>query len=256
MDCRHVEFSPEKSQTRIDKALEVFPHKRLILILAFSLHLLGAKRKEVAALAGMPEESVKTALRRVFRGGFPALRDRRESKVPAVVSAPVEPEISVRREGDVCIVDFGASGNTLRIPASHRIQGRTVVLSLVNAGVLRVSESATALGISGAHCRELAHKLAASDVADALIDKRVGQKLDYRVGPEQKAEIIQQLAARAITGHRTSSEVLAEYVSERTGTKISARTVRWHIRNLGLTDIRKTLSGVVESLKKTPADCS
>lgn len=256
MDCRQLEFSPEKSQTRIDKALQVFPRKRLMFILAFSLYLLGARRKVVAALTGMPEASVKTALRRVFRGGFPALRDRRVAKVPSMGPAPVGPQISVRREGDDCIVDLGASGNTLRIPSSHRIQGRTVVLSLLNAGVLAVSESAAALGISGAHCRELAHKLAASDVADALIDKRVGQKRDYRVGPEQKAEIIQQLAARAMTGHRTSSEVLAEHVSERTGTKISARTVRWHIRNLGLTDIRKTLSGVVESLKKTPADCS
>lgn len=256
MDCRQVEFSPERSQTRIDKVLQVFPRKRLMFILAFSLYLLGAKRKVVAALAGMPEESVKTALRRVFLGGFPALRDRRGAEAPSVAPAPVGPLVSVRREGDDCIVDLGASGNTLRIPGSHRIQGRTVVLSLLNAGVVAVPESAEALGISGAHCRELAHKLAASDVADALIDKRVGQKQDYRVGPEQKAEIIQQLAARAITGHKTSSEVLAEQVRERTGTKISARTVRWHIRNLGLTDIRNTLSGVVETLKKTPADCS
>ena len=30
MDCRTVEFSPEKSQERINKALQVFPRKGLL----------------------------------------------------------------------------------------------------------------------------------------------------------------------------------------------------------------------------------
>ena len=77
MDCRHVTFSPEKSQERIHKALQIFPRKLLMHILAFALHLLGASRKEVAALVEMPQESVKTLLRVVLRDGFPALRDRR-----------------------------------------------------------------------------------------------------------------------------------------------------------------------------------
>ena len=89
--------------------------------------------------------------------------------------------------------------------------------AVLNAGALSVPQSASALGISAAHCRALAHKLEQHDVAQALVDKREGQRRDYRVGPEQKAELIQQLAARAITGHDASSEVLAEQVSERTG---------------------------------------
>jgi len=51
------------------------------------------------------------------------------------------------------------------------------------------------------------------DVAQALLDKRIGQRCDDRVGPRQKAEIIQQWAARAVTGQRTSSAVLAEQVN-------------------------------------------
>ncbi len=54
MDCRTVEFSPEKSQERINKALQVFPHKVLMSITGFTLHLLGAKRKVVAELADIP----------------------------------------------------------------------------------------------------------------------------------------------------------------------------------------------------------
>jgi hypothetical protein len=255
MDCRQVEFSPEKSQERIEKALRVFPRKLLMHILAFALHLLGAKRNVVAVLVGMPEESVKTALRLVLRDGFAALRDRRLSAAPAVASAsPSQPQIAVRRDDAAWMVEFGVNGKTLTIPATHRVQARAVVLSLLNAGALSVPQSASALGISAAHCRALAHQLEQHDVVQALVDKREGQRRDYRVGPEQKAELIEQLAARAITGHDTSSEVLAEQVSERTGARVSARTIRWHIHHLGLSTLRQSLPPLVESLKKTPTD--
>lgn len=256
MDCRTVEFSPEKSQERINKALQVFPQKVLMYIVGFTLHLLGAKRNVIAELAGMPEESVKTMVRRVCHDGFPALRDRRQSKTPPVTSAPPsKPQILVQRDDEGWLIEFGSNENRLSIPVSHRVQARTVVLSLLNAGALSLSQSASVLGICDAHCRELARKLASQDVADVLVDKREGQQQDFLVGPEQKAELIQQLAARAITGHNTSSEVLAEQVSEQTGVSVSARTIRWHIRQLGLSSIPKSLPQLVETLKKTPTDC-
>ncbi len=255
MDCRQVTFSPEKSQERIHKALRVFPRKLLMRVLAFTLHLFGAKRQEVAALVEMPEESVKTLLRLVLRDGFSALRDRRLSAAPPVADASPSPiQISARRDQAGWRVEFGTRGESLSIPATHPVQARTVVLSLFNAGALSAQQCASALGISAAHCRELAGKLASHDVAHSLLDKREGQRRDYRVGPQQKAEIIQQLAARAVTGHSTSSAVLAEQVNERTQAGLSARTVRWHIRNLGLANIRNTLPQLVESLKKTPTD--
>ena len=160
--------------------------------LAFALHLLGARRKEVAALVEMPEESVKTLLRLVSRDGFPAVRDRRFSAVsPMATALPSPPQIAARRDPQGWIVEFGTRENTLSIPATHPVHARTVVLSLFNAGVLSAQQCASALGISAAHCRELARKLARDDVAQSLLDKREGQRSDYRVGPRQKAEIIQ-----------------------------------------------------------------
>lgn len=255
MDCRQVAFSPLKAQERIQTALQVFPHKLLMRVLAFALHLLGLRRKDVAALVQMPEESVKTLLRLVLRDGFPALRDRRLSaSPPGTVALPSWPQISVRGRQEGWMIEFGHPGGTLNIPATHPIQARTVVLSLFNAGVLSAQECASALGVSAAHCRELARKLASEDVPQSLLDKREGQRHDYRVGVEQKAEIIQQLVARAVTGHSTSSEVLADQVNERTQASLSARTIRWHIHNLGLANIRNTLPELVASLKKTPTD--
>lgn len=252
MDCRGIEFSPEKSEERITNALRVFHPGVLNKILAFSIYLLGAKRRSVADLVGMPDESVKTAVRVALRDGFAALRDRRCSGIDRRSEAcTTERCISARREDECCIVDFGVQEKELRIPLTHRIEARTVLLSLLNADLLSTTEVATALGLSCAHCRELAGKLSSDDVVDALVDKRQGQKQDYRVGPEKKAEIIQQFAARAVTGRSISSDVLAKVVNADSETTLSPRTVRWHMEKLGLSSIKKTLPDLVRTLKKT-----
>ncbi|MES9985702.1 MAG: hypothetical protein ABW115_20040, partial [Candidatus Thiodiazotropha sp. 6PLUC6] len=117
------------SQERIQKTLQIFPRKLLMHILAFALRLLGAKRKEVAALVEMPEESVKTLLQRVLRDGFPAFRDRRSSTISSIVSSPPSPpQISVRHDLDGWIVEFGTRENTLSIPDTHSVHARTMVL--------------------------------------------------------------------------------------------------------------------------------
>ena len=51
-------------------------------------------------------------------------------------------------------------------------------------------------------------------------------------------------------GQSISSGVLAEAVHETTQVGVSARTIRLHIQKLGLTDIKKTLPQLVETLKK------
>lgn len=252
MDCQNIEFSAEKSAARINGALAVFSHKALNKILAFALHLLGAKRRGIASLLGMSQESAKTSIRVLLRDGFPALRDRRfsdDGHVPTMATRSFE--VSIRQEKEWHVVDFGVPGKELRIPTAHKIQLRAVLLSLLNSGLLSVQDTASALEISEAHCRELANKLESMDVAKSLIDKRQGQKQDYLVGPVEKAELIQQFAARAVVGQSVSSEKLTEILNELTETTVSARAIRWHMNKLGLREIKKTLPALVDDLKKT-----
>ena len=251
MDCQDIGFSPEKSQERIDRALVVFDATVLDRILTLGLHLQGARRTEIASLVKRPEESVKTSIRVLLRDGLPALQDRRGSDVGRVVNRPVRSlTVSTRREEECQIVDFGVPGKELRIPAQHKVQLRTVLLSFLNSGLLSVQDTAMALGISEGHCRELGGQLASADVEEALIDKRLGQTQDYRVGPAEKAELIQQFAARAVLGLSTSSETLVELVNQQAATTVSARTIRWHMKKLGLPAIRETLPELVEAQKK------
>lgn len=85
-----------------------------------------------------------------------------------------------------------------------------------------------------------------------MIDKRKGQIQDYRFTPEIKAELIQQVTANAITGKRTSSRVISEQINERCGLNLPDRSIRLHMKKLGLLTIAKSLPALVDTLKKTP----
>ncbi len=252
MDCRRIEFCPIKSGERMERAANVLGRKLLNRILAFALYLLGAKRQAAADLTGMREESLKTAIAAIMRDGFPAFLDRRRSDVPQApgVPAALAERVSARCEGGLCIVEVGAGLEPMRLPA-RSTQSRAVLLSMLDAGWLSIRETASALGISEAHCRELSVKLRMEGVESALIDKRKGQARDYRMGPREKAEVIQQFAARVIAGHSTSSETLAVAVNEACQVQLSARTIRWHVGKLGLSAIKPTLPKLLDTLKKT-----
>jgi hypothetical protein len=254
MDCRDIEFSAEKSHQRLARYLRVFSPELLNRILALALHLLGAKRQAIATLVGMPEESVKTILRTIQNDGFPAVRDRRftESKsFSGAQESAREPKVSLHMDGEFCVVNVGIADKEIRILRDHHVHLRTLLLSLCHVGLLTTREVSSVLGVTQAHCRELARKLAHDDVVETLVDQRQGQKQDYLVGAEIKAQIIQHFAALAVTGGSTSGDSLAQVLSESNEIDLSPRTIRWHMNKLGLNTIKKTLPELVNRLKKT-----
>ena len=251
MDCHKIKFSSKNSNDRLNNAMLVFEPIVLFRILAFALHMMGAKRKIIAELVNMPEESVKTTIRVIARDGFQAFFDRRKTEIFTTPIAQLPSKaISIRLEGEMIVVDLNSDMGELRIPAAHKIQVRTILLTLMNSGLLATHETALILEITDAHCRQLANKLACNDVGDILIDKRVGQLQDFKVGPIQKAEIIRQFAARAVTGHSISSDVITELVNDQTQASLTSRTIRWHMNKFGLTSIKHTLPELVKELKK------
>ena len=251
MDCHEIKFSAKNSNNRISNAMGIFEPAVLFRMLAFALHMMGAKRKTIAELVNMPEESVKTTIRVIMRDGFQAFFDRRKTELFTTpeVQLPSK-KMSTRIEGEMIVVDLNSDMGDLRIPAAHKIQARTILLTLMNSGLISAHETALILEISDAHCRQLANKLVCNDVGDILIDKRVGQLQNFKVGPTQKAEIIRQFAARVVTGHSISSDVITELVNDQTKASLSSRTIRWHMNKFGLTSIKNTLPALVKELKK------
>jgi hypothetical protein len=254
MNCQDIVFSQKQSQKRIDMALRILPSQVLKKFLFFALYLLGARLNAIASLVKMPEESGKTTISRVMKDGIPAFHDRRQSAKTNGLHIPPPPpsQASVIIEEDYCAITFGDMEHQLKIPRNHQVHLRTVLLSLLQANLLSVHTVSSTLGITAAHCRELSAKLANDDITEVLVDKRRGQKQDFLVDLSVKAELIQHFAARAVTGHSTSSQALTELINDTKKTTISSRTIRWHMNKLGLMKIKKTLPQLVETFKKTP----
>ena len=110
MDCQDMVFSPSHSHKRIKKALLILPELVLKKMLFFSLYLLGARTGEITMLVGMPEESGKTVIKRVLKGGLPALGDRRQSAKVYEHQVPQpstqSQQVSVITAGDSCLITF------------------------------------------------------------------------------------------------------------------------------------------------------
>ncbi len=252
MDCQDIAFSKKQSQKRIEKALQVIPLQVLKKIMFFALYILGVKINTIASLVKIPEESGRTTVSRVMKDGIYAFHDRRQSAKSNKMQRPHQQgmQTTVSIEDTCCTITFGKTEHSLIIPKSHRVHLRAVLLSLLQANLLTVHTVSSALGITDARCRELSKKLISNGVSKVLVDKRQGQKQDFLVDKTIKAELIQNFAARAVTGYSISSHALAAIINNIKKTNISSRTIRWHMNKMGLMKIKKTLPKLVETLKK------
>jgi len=251
-----IKFYPELSEARMAAANKVLGNKVIKRILAFAFYLLGAHRRPIAELLNMPQDTLKSAINRVLKVGIGAFEDSREktsSFIPQGAIFPKKP--SVFLEGEEVIADFGLRDTLLRIPAKNALQVKTILLTMRNNGLITTAEAANILGYSLVHISRLCQALVEEDV-QALIDKRQGQKQDYLFSPEIKAELVQQFAANAVTGKPISSRIISEQLNKRCDLNLPDRSIRLHMKKLGLPQIAKSLPDLVETLKKTPDNIS
>ena len=256
LNYQAIKFFPELSETRIYIANKILGNKVVKRILAFALYLLGAHRSTTAELLNMPQDTLKSAINRVLQAGIGAFEDNRKktsSFMPPGATLPKKP--SVYMEGKEIIADFGLKDTILRIPAKNTLQVKTILLTMLNNRLITTAEAANLLGYSAVHISRLSQALTEEDV-QALVDKRQGQKKEYLFSSEIKAELVQQFAVNAVTGKSTSSHVISEQLNRRCNLNLPDRSVRLHMKKLGLPRIAKSLPDLVETLKKTPDNIS
>jgi predicted transcriptional regulator len=121
---------------------------------------------------------------------------------------------------------------------------------MLNSGLLTNQQVAEAIGLTLQRTTALAQELMQSG-AVSLLDRREGQKQEYRVTPAIKAELIQQFALDVITGEPASGASLSDQLKKRCEITISARTIRYHLGKLGLPRIKHSLPQLVAAVKKT-----
>jgi len=248
-----LKFSSHLSEKRLQRAFNNLGGSVVHRIIGFTLFLLGAKRENIAKHLGLPLGTFLSFLTRIEKYGLIAFKDRRKADLFQLKPIERPPNIFFTFNDQQVTIQLGPKNQALNIPRNNLLQLKVVLLTFFNSGLLSAKEIAGLLGLSERHIRELNSKMHEQD-ALSLVDKRKGQLQEYRFSPEVKAQLVQQFAAHAITGKPTSSHVIAEQLSQRCNIDLPARSVRFQVNKLGLSQIRKSLPDLVETLKKTPVD--
>ncbi len=245
-----LSFSKNLSNKRLKKAYESFGVNVISRIIGYTLFLLGAKREDIAQYLQMSLGTFLSFLTRTDRYGLSAFEDRRKSLSVKVLKIEAPLKVTLRVTDQSVIIQLNHNQQAIIIPRKNVLQYKVFLLTFLNSGLLSAKEVSEVLGFSVRHTRDLKDKLYDGD-AYCLIDKRKGQLQDYRFTPEVKAELIQQVAANAVTNKPTSSRVISEQINKRCGLSLPDRSVRFHMKNLGLPKISKSLPVLVADLKKT-----
>jgi transposase len=257
LDCQSLTFSPQLSESRLRQGRESLGAALIQRMLCFALYLLGLNRSAIGRALGIPPDTAKSIIKAIKQDGLRALEDRRQKSstlLPKQESAQ-PPPITLREDGDHLVVDFGFPERALKLFSRDPLQMKTVLLTMFNSGLLSTRQAAEAMGLTPSHTAALARRLQEQG-AISLVDQRQGQKEDFVVTSNVKAELIQQFAVDVITSGRTSSAAIAEKLKERCGIVVPDRTVRHHLSRLGLKGIKRSLPQLVTAVKKTSNNCS
>ncbi len=251
LDCRKFEFSPSVASNRIKKARSVLGEAVVTRLLAFALYLMGMKQSRIAKALGIPLETARSLNRRIQSTGIGALQDRRKSDsaqpIRQAAEAPVAPALSIcLSESSVLEIKAGA----ITIPQENTVQRKVLLLSLIGRGMLSAQQVAEALDLSVQHVQRMQRDLTKKGV-DGIVDKRRGQLQDYRVNDEMKGRIVAEfMLALAETGSATSKDV-ADRMGDKYDEQIAQRTIRHHLKRMGIQQVKGHLLSGLKGLKKT-----
>ena len=250
IDCRSASFSAALQQQRLGQARRVLGEKVVDRILCFALYLLGIERSSIAELTGSPAGTVRSVVRAVLHGGVPAFEDRRRRSSSFLPPQPKVMKITMGRQEQGVSVGFEGTGR-MEIPPQNNLQARVVLLTLLASGLVGSREVSEVLGLSTVQTLNLARALEREDIR-GLIDKREGQKQEYRFTTEVKAELIQQFVLDIVAEGRASGRSLSEHLLKRCELRLSERSIRDQLVKLGLSNIKESLPNLLSGLKKTP----
>lgn len=254
IDCQYLSFSAQLSENRTDQAQNTLGAIMVQRMLCFALYLLGVNRNAIGQSLGIPAETVKSIIKAVNRDGLAALEDRRRRFSTFLPKVQELPPITLREEEGHIMVNLGG-GRSLKLARKDSLQLKTVLLSMLNNGLLSNREVAAAIKLTPSHTATLAGRLNEKG-AHALVDRRQGQKQEYRVPSQVKAELVQQFALDIITSGQTSGRKISTELKERCDISVPARTVRYHLAQMGLKEIKQSLPQLLTALKKTSSNCS
>src|SRR4030066_533855 len=159
IDCRGLIFSPQLSENRLAQAREAFGPGVLQRILCYALYLLGLNRSAIGRTLGIPPETATSIIKAVSKEGLVAFEDRRRSSSAFLPQAPAQPPpITVGEDEGHIGVDLGIKGRYITLSRDDPLQLKTVLLSMVNSGLLSPRQVPEAIKLTPSHTAALARR--------------------------------------------------------------------------------------------------
>lgn len=237
MNCPQLpaEQSLSHGQNRLEKATQILGKDVMKRLIIFVLYALGFNRELIAKLFGYQVAGVKALVDRILINGLEGFYDHRKLKIvnektPSIVIADTEKhkEISISKA-------------IMAIPKDDILARKIISVTLAETGFLSNLEGAKVLDYTPQAFGRLREKYRLQG-SSGLIDQRQGQKSDYKVTPEVKAEIIFQICTKIREDTTVSSGDISAALNECfPESKISPRTVRYHLNQLGFQHFRRKL---------------
>ncbi|MBS4021604.1 MAG: hypothetical protein KGZ79_04185, partial [Dethiobacter sp.] len=194
-----VEQSLSHGENRLEKAAQTLGKDVLKRLIIFVLYTLGFNRELIAKLFGYQVAGVKTLVDRVLINGLEGFCDHRKTKIvsenkPSVAIADTETH-----------KEINLSEAVIAVPKDDILARKIISVTLVETGSLSNLEGAKILDYTPQAFGRLREKYRFQG-SYGLIDQRQGQKSDYKVTPEVKAEILFQICNKVRENTTFSSE--------------------------------------------------
>jgi transposase len=241
--------SPRIAAKRIEKAKAVFGEAVLRRIIAFTLFILGFKREDIAETLKMPLGTVQSQVQRILKDGVEGVIDHRCKAAPDVEFCLPKPQptpaVYVNQEAGALVI----GDVQLQLREDNQAQRMVVLLSLIGEDMLSAKDVAPILGLSVPHVRRLHRNLMDSDV-EAVLDKRRGQVQDYRIGSDLKGQMIVHFVLELAEAGKASGAAVARRLGLHCDEQVSERTIRHHLRRMGLTQAKELLVAGLRDIKR------
>lgn len=229
---------------RLNKAIVALGEEVVRRIVAFGLFLIGFPRESVANSLGFSTAGVKSLVDQVLKDGVSRFLDRRRKQPYPSVERPeptksTKPQIEIRlEEGSVKVKLSGPC--ELKVKDSDRLARKVLAMILIDSGLISQRKGAELIG-----CQPLAVsknlQLYRQEGSQGLVDRRVGQRRDYKFTTSIKGELIYAFTMDILKECKTSQGTIASRLEETFNRPFSTRTVSYHLAKTGLNDIKKRL---------------
>ena len=199
------EQSYTKAQSRISQSNTYIGSDVTARMLRYSLYTLGFSYRFISKNLNISEAGLKTLVQEVHKKGIIRLLDKRKVEISSASSDTTKQSIP---EGIGRTIETSETGEynefhfnaplSIKLKKTDKLSKKVLTSILVNAGALKQIDAAKTLNCNRLAVNSNCKKFKAEG-AEGLIDKRIGQRSDYKITSEVKYDIIKEYLSSVFT---------------------------------------------------------